>query len=224
MRPAKLAHQNRRCHDDVNAMTYGRSRVVWRGTVLMSFLRHWQIYHPMWSFSLCRGRALQRPPPASSSDEFATGYSLAGCTPAWGTRPVIWTIRKGTGIGVRSYSPERRQLRPRAHWCLSSPTCSVVLDPVLNTVMTSAVERDCGGSRLGDYFVCTPNCRRIASGIVTWLLVFTHTRGIGDLIVKLFDFRFRDEERRFQSIPYGRPKTTIEPPAAAPMSCFPSDM
>jgi len=41
----------------------------------------------------------------------------------------------------------------------SSPTCSAVLDPVLNTVMTSAVQ-DCGGSRLGDYFLCTVRATR----------------------------------------------------------------
>jgi hypothetical protein len=72
--------------------------------------------------------------------ESSTGYSLAGCAPAVGTRPMVWTIREGT-VGLRWRCPMRRQLRPRAHWCLSSPTCSVVLDPVFNTVMTYAIRR-----------------------------------------------------------------------------------
>jgi len=67
---------------------------------------------------------------------------------------VVWTIRKGT-IGLRWKCPERRQLRPRAHWCLSSPTCSVVLDPVFNIVRTAAIRCDRGRSRLGDYFLFT---------------------------------------------------------------------
>lgn len=47
----------------------------------MSFLRHAQIYHPMYSCS-SPGASLSAALPASSSDESATGYSLAGCTPA----------------------------------------------------------------------------------------------------------------------------------------------
>jgi len=70
-----------------------------------------------------------------------TGLSLGMVASLqWDTRPVVWTIREGT-VGLRWRCPKRRQLRPRAHWCLSSPTCSVVLDPVFNTVMTYAIRR-----------------------------------------------------------------------------------
>ena len=44
-----------------------------------SFVRHEQIYRPMLSFSKRDGLATV---PLSSSDEFATGYSLASCSPA----------------------------------------------------------------------------------------------------------------------------------------------
>jgi hypothetical protein len=47
----------------------------------MSFLRNGQIYHPMYSCSAPEA-SLAAGLPASSSDESATGYSLAGCTPA----------------------------------------------------------------------------------------------------------------------------------------------
>ena len=48
----------------------------------MSFLRHGQIYHPMCCSVQAGAKPLQAPPRVSSSDESATGYSLASCTPA----------------------------------------------------------------------------------------------------------------------------------------------
>ena len=81
--------------------------------------------------------------PAHLIDESPAGYSSAGCAPAvkFQTEGLDEQARNswrvGSGLLYAEGNLRRRQLRPRAHWCLPSPTRSVVPSPVLNTVMTS---------------------------------------------------------------------------------------
>ncbi len=57
-----------------------RSTLVANGAVRYEFFRHQQIYRPMHAQACKRDSSLALPPP--SSDESATGYSSASCTPA----------------------------------------------------------------------------------------------------------------------------------------------
>jgi hypothetical protein len=55
----------------------------WKAEFAMSFLRHGQIYRPMgYYFRAGDGAVFFSVPAPHRLDEFATGYSLAGCTPA----------------------------------------------------------------------------------------------------------------------------------------------
>jgi hypothetical protein len=79
----------------------------------MSVLRHRQIYRPMLPFSKREGFATL---PLSSSDESATGYSLASCTPALLASPSpatahreahSWKPLATTRSGLRNFHPAK---------------------------------------------------------------------------------------------------------------------
>jgi transposase InsO family protein len=127
-----------------------------RHCLKMSFLRHARSIGPMgqvktilrlepcrasrWSApGFAAGRGCITAPSLIVRDEYAPAIPWRVALQQWNTRPEVWTIRQGTRARLKM--PGRRQLRPRAHWCLANPTCSVALDPVLNTVMTPVVQR-----------------------------------------------------------------------------------
>jgi hypothetical protein len=64
----------------------------------MSFFRHQQIYRPMLVRARQAGQLTCHPAP-SSSDESATGYSSASCTPAWlaSASPVTLMVQRLVG-------------------------------------------------------------------------------------------------------------------------------
>jgi hypothetical protein len=94
---------------------------------------------------LIDGKPTEADSPDHRLDESPAGYSSAGWSP-----PVVYqtvrldkqarnSVRAGERLGYSGSAP-RPQPRPRAQWCPTSPTTSVVPGPVLNTVMTESLQ------------------------------------------------------------------------------------
>ena len=128
----------------------------------MSFLRHDEIY-PCDEGVTTPGHAL-----AHRTDEFRAGYSLAGCAPAvkYQTSGLDKTVRNKARVNWREAIRRRQAKGRRLTGAFASPSRSVVLGPVIKSVMTPSL----GGlprarrSRLGEYSFCT--ARAAAFGLL----------------------------------------------------------
>ena len=100
----------------------------------MSFIRREEIFRPMWDSSWRSLGATTAAAPTHRLDEFPAGYSSAGWSP-----PVVYqtirldkearnSVRLASDWGTTVVAP-RPQQRPRAQWCPTSPTTSVVSGP-----------------------------------------------------------------------------------------------
>jgi hypothetical protein len=124
----------------------------------MSFLRHREIYPSDGDASLTASV------PAHRLDEFPAGYSSADCSPAVGyrtggpdnqARNRPRAARRATLI-----RPERRQLRPRTHWCFHKPDQQCGSGPRAQYSDDPHASSKREGSRLGDYLSCRAQAAR----------------------------------------------------------------